>query len=397
MLQIEDPAQVIRTPALWRLGFRPLFLGGAGFVVVAISIWLGVWFGFWQVNPFGGVLWWHMHEMLFAFVVAIIAGFLLTAVQTWTSTPGLAGWKLAGLVGVWLGARVALGFDLLNANLQMLLDLLFLPLVAVVLSWPVVMRKQWRNLVFLPILLALTWANGLMHLGLAKGDYVQIQQGAYGAVLLVLLVMNVLASRVIPFFTARGLDEPKHQPPMWLECLAGVPLLLLALQQLSGFTAAASGLAAVLAGSAALGQLLRSLYWQPQRVFSVALLWSLHLSYLFVPLGLALLVPAFLGQLSFSPALHALTAGAMGGLILAMMARVSLGHTGRSLQPPRWIKLAFALVLIGAGLRVAGSLFSLPLWLTYGLAGSIWALSFALFLICYGPMLCQPRVDGRNG
>ncbi len=400
MLQIEDPRQPISTPALWRLGFRPLFLAAAAFVLVAIVLWLAVWFGGLALSPYGGAFWWHMHEMLFGFVVAVIAGFLLTAVQTWTNTPGLAGGKLAMLCALWFAARVSLGFDLLPALAQVLLDLAFLPLVALVVTLPIIARRQWRNLLFLPLLLALMLANGLMHAGLIYSDYALIQQGAYGAVLLVLLVMNVLAGRVIPFFTARGLGIEARPRLLWLEWLAGAPLALLALQQLAGQTQPGSlggQLAALLAGVAAFGQLLRALYWQPIASLRVALLWSLHLSYLFVPLGLTLLVPALLGTGSFSPALHALTAGAMGGLILAMMARVSLGHTGRSLLPPRPIKLAFALVLLGAALRVAGSLLSLPLWLTYGLAGAFWAASFALFLLCYGPMLCTPRVDGRNG
>ena len=146
MMQITDLEQERKTAPLWQLGFRAFFLGGAVFSVITLSLWLLLYRGVINIQPLGGGYWWHIHEVIFGFGWAIIAGFLLTAVQTWTGQSGLQGKKLSALFSLWLLARIALIFpDLLGATLTTLIDLAFLPAVALVLAKPILAVKQYRN------------------------------------------------------------------------------------------------------------------------------------------------------------------------------------------------------------------------------------------------------------
>ncbi|HHO8893560.1 TPA: NnrS family protein, partial [Pseudomonas aeruginosa] len=211
-MQVLDRSRLMAIPPIWRLGFRPFFLGGALFAVLAIALWLaalaGLWSG-WQ--PVGGWLAWHRHEMLFGFGVAIIAGFLLTAVQTWTGVPGLQGKPLALLAGLWLAARLAWLFDAPLA-LLLVLQLSFLPLLAWAIGRSLWRVRQKRNYPVVGLLLLLTLADALVLLGLFEGNDDWQRRASIAALWLIAGMMNLIGGRVIPFFTQRGLGRQQQVP-----------------------------------------------------------------------------------------------------------------------------------------------------------------------------------------
>jgi uncharacterized protein involved in response to NO len=327
---------------------------------------------------------------------AIIAGFLLTAAQNWTGRPGVSGPPLAALAGLWLAARLAW---LLGAPLWLLipLEIAFLPAVAVVLGRMLLAVRQVRNYPIVGVLTLLTLADLLVLTGLAQSNDAWQRQGVIAALWLVAVMMGLIGGRVIPFFTQRGLGRTAQVPSLpWLEWGAQAGLVLVAvLTALGPPLAPQAWLGALFAAVAAL-HAVRLLRWHDAGLWRVPLLWSLHLAYAWLVVALAGQALWHFGLLaSSSLALHALGVGGMGGLILAMVARVSLGHTGRPLQPPQAMAWAFALLNLGATARVL-----LPPFFPLGglhLAGAAWVAAFGLFVWHYGPMLCRPRVDGQPG
>ena len=236
-MQLRDRQQELAIAPLWRLGFRPFFLGGALFAVLAIGLWAAALLGYlpgWQ--PVGGSLAWHRHELPFGFAVAIIAGFLLTAVQNWTGRPGLSGWPLAALFGLWLLARLAWLF---GAPLPLLLalQLPFLPLLALLLGRQLWTVRQWRNYPLVVVVLLMASCEWLLLYGLALGDDALQRRGALAGLWLIAALVSIIGGRVIPFFTQRGLNraEPAAPRPR-LDLLVLVLSLSLALLFASGLT-----------------------------------------------------------------------------------------------------------------------------------------------------------------
>ncbi|MNF24308.1 NnrS protein [compost metagenome] len=396
-MQLVDRKALLQIAPLWRLGFRPFFLAGAAFAALAIPLWLGVLAGWWPAwQPAGGALGWHRHEMLFGFGASIIAGFLLTAAQNWTGRPGLSGPPLAALAAMWLAARLAW---LLGAPLWLLipLELAFLPTVALLLGRMLWAVRQVRNYPIVGVLTLLTLADLQVVLGLAQGNEAWQRQGVIAALWLVAAMMGLIGGRVIPFFTQRGLGRTAQVPALpWLEWSAQGGLVLLAVLTATGPALQAQAWLGALFALVALLHGVRLARWHDAGLWKVPLLWSLHLAYAWLVLALAGQALWHFGLLAnASLALHALGVGGMGGLILAMVARVSLGHTGRPLQPPAAMAWAFALVNLGTAARVLLP----PLWPQGSLllAGAAWTAAFGLFVWHYGPMLCQPRVDGQPG
>ncbi|RHW20388.1 NnrS family protein [Pseudomonas jilinensis] len=382
--------------ALFGLGFRPFFLAGSLYAALAVPLWIAALFGLIDWQPAGGWLAWHRHEMPFGFAVAIVAGFLLTAVQNWTGIAGLAGRPLALLAGLWLAARLAW---LVGAPNWLLipLDLIFLPAVAIVLGLRLWQVRQVRNYPIVLVLGLLTLCNLISLIGLERSDHGLQRQGALAAIWLIAALIGLIGGRVIPFFTSRGLGLNAQVTAWpWLDHALLLGGLLLALLILSGIGLVAAPWQAVLFLVLAAGHLIRLLRWHHPGIWHVPLLWSLHLAYAW--LVLALLVNGFwhLGwRPGFSQGLHLLTIGAMAGMILAMIARVSLGHTGRPLQPPVSMGVAFALLNLAVPLRV---------WLApsqplagFWLSSLCWTAAFVLFLCHYAPMLWAPRADGKPG
>ncbi|MDO8860371.1 NnrS family protein [Haliea sp. E1-2-M8] len=386
---------------LLRQAFRPLFLLGALFSAGAMLLWGLALAGWISLNPYQNVLFWHQHEMIFGFVAAIIVGFLLTAVQNWAGTRATHGRELLVLVLVWLTGR---GLMLFGAGLPPALvaavDLAFLPLAAWFFGSIVLAAGNTRNLFFVPLLLLLMVCNGLMHAGAILNRFELVQYGNLNAIWLVTLVMAIVSGRVLPMFTANGTGTPKVEPLPWLERVAlGCLWLIFALHFLALAPRMPSSALALLFAVAALSQLARILRLRFWVTLRVPLLWSLHAAALFIPFGLALFAARHAGlPVTQSNAVHALTAGAMGGMILSMMARVSLGHTGRALQPHPLMTLAFVLVICAALLRLAApSLLPGSLTTWYLLAIAAWVLAYLAYSLLYLPLLTRPRPDGQPG
>ncbi|RAW08270.1 NnrS family protein [Halomonas elongata] len=392
-------ARVSDMPLL-QLAFRPFFLLGAVFSLVAMVIWGAFLQGGILLEPYGGLLWWHQHEMLFGFGMAIVIGFLLTAVQTWTGRRGVHGWPLAGLVALWLAGRLILAFPPEGAALiPALVDLALLPAVMLVMARPVLGARQWRNLIFVPVLGVLFLANVLMHLGMLRGDASMIRDAAHLTVLLSVLLMVVLGGRVIPFFTARRLERTQVARLKWLEASAiGVVVLLVCLQ-LASFAVALPdrGWASVALLAAGLNAL-RLTRWDGRRCLHEPLLWGLHLSYALMCVGLAMWGLAALKLLAPSLALHAITVGGMGTMMMAMMARVSLGHTGRPIETLPGMDVALEALGLATMLRtLIPVLWPQVMQWTLSLSALCWVLAFALFVWHYTVLLARPRADGKPG
>lgn len=399
-LNIDDNRTAMAIPPILRLAFRPLFLGGTLFSMLVIAWWSYFWLhpNSWQ--PYGGPIWWHGHEMLFGFGIAIVVGFLLTAVQTWTGVIGLRGLPLLVLALSWLTGRLLLAFGAgLPGWLVMSGDMAFLVLAAIAMAYPVFKVKQWRNMMFVPILAILALLNGVSHWGVVSNQPLLAQISLHGAIMMFVLIIAILGGRVIPFFTANGAGVERKPPIKWLEIASISSIILLVLIAFIGFQQVPKSLILVLSLIAAAANGWRFLRWGGQHCAKIPLLWSLHLSYAFIPLGfLALALYAAGSTSNLSAALHCFTAGAMGGMILAMISRVTLGHTGRPLQPPKLISLGYIAILIGASLRVI-----FPAWFpqqsgwAISVAGALWVLGYGIYAFYYAPMLVTTRADGRPG
>ena len=401
MMQITDLKTEQKIPPLLRLGFRPFFLSGALFSIFAVTLWLLIYKGTIGLSPLGGGYWWHIHEMIFGFGGAIIAGFLLTAVQNWTGARGAQGNTLLALFLLWLAGRtILLVPELLGTSLTSIIDLAFLPTVAFVLAKPIIAIKQYRNLFFVPLLALFTLANLEMHLATVYPTTFNSVYSAYAGVMLVTFLMSVMAGRVAPMFTANGTKTPKVTPLPWLDKAANgslaIAMFSLLLQPLVGSSTVFFGVLLIIAS---IFQTMRWLRWRPWITLNVPLLWSIHGAMKFICFGLFVLGLSYLiPEVPSNHVWHLLTIGGMGGLILAMISRVSLGHTGRPLTPPKSMTLAFILISLAALVRTFGP-WGLPdkTLLFIDISGALWIGAFVIFIVSYAPMLMNARKDGRPG
>lgn len=396
-MQVIDRRKALSIPPIWRLAFRPFFLAGSVYALLAIPLWVAAWTGLWPGSqPTGGWLAWHRHEMLFGFAMAIVAGFLLTAVQTWTGQTAPSGNRLMGLALLWLAARLGWLFGL-PAEWLAPLDLLFLLALAWMMAQMLWAVRQKRNYPIVVVLSLMFGADLLVLSGLLQGSDALQRQGVLAGLWLVAALMALIGGRVIPFFTQRGLGKVEAiKPWVWLDVALLVGTGVIALLHAVGIAMQPHPVLGLLFAAIGAGHLLRLARWYDKGIWKVGLLWSLHLAMLWLVVaafGLALWHFGLLAQ--SSPSLHALSVGSMSGLILAMIARVTLGHTGRPLQLPAGIVGAFVLFNLGTAARV----FLSVIWPVAGLwlAAACWALAFTLYVWRYAPMLVAPRVDGHPG
>jgi uncharacterized protein involved in response to NO len=386
---------------LWGRAFRPFFLGLALYAALAVPAWTGIWLG---AMPAPGWLIpsaWHGHEMVFGLVAAAIAGFLLTAAPVWSGGPALSGTPLVALFALWVSGRVALAAGAaLPLWLVAAIDLAFLPAVALAVVWTLWGSGQRRNHAVAGIVFSLAVANAAMHadaLGLTTGTAARGLRFAVDAVVVLLLVIS---GRITPAFTQNafrrdGIARPIRTRPR-VNAVAIAAAGMLALAGLASARTPATGILASLGG---LAVALRLAGWQTWHTRSDPLLWSLHAGTAWVAVGLLLVGASDLGApIPQAAGLHALTAGAMGAAILAVMTRVGLGHTGRPLRLPGGVVWCHVLVNFGALVRVAAAFVAGDGQRALLLAGGLaWAAAFGLFAVRYGPILTQPRPDGRPG
>lgn len=406
MLNITDPKKEESKPPIFRLAFRSFFLFGSLFSVLAILLWalflnsslnsplnnLSQTF-----QPYGSWFWWHGHEMLFGFGCAIIVGFLLTAIQNWSGLPGLSGWPLAALFLLWLAGRLFMFFPVIPHLLIALIDVLFLPAAVVILCKPIITVKLWRNLMFVPLLLLLSWANGYSHYRLLQGDSFSLPE-TQSTILIITMIILIMGGRVIPFFTANALKLKKPEPVLTLELLSIIPLVLVVLYSLFSRQIEPEFTIGILLLVTALANAVRFGRWNAELTASTPLLWSLHISYLLIILSIGMLSLFHFGlNLSLSSTLHGLTIGGMGLMILAMISRVSLGHTGRPLKVGKLITCSYILLITATITRVIAPLVTHQPTSWYLLSALCWATAFSLFVLVYWPVLTRPRTDGRPG
>ena len=396
-LPIFDPSKsALAQPPGWpvlRLGFRPFYIGGALFAALVVPLWLALFLGWSTFTPTVAPLLWHAHEMLFGFAVAIIVGFLLTAVKAWTGLATPRGGALAALAVLWLAARIAAltGPYVVYA----VLDIALLPVVAVVLIRLILQSKNHRNLLLGLILSLLALANLAFHLAVAGVLTVPPMTPLYAGLALIVMIETVIAGRVIPAFTMSATPGLKLVATPWLEratlaCTA-LALALWVFLPASVFAAAALAVAAVL-------HVKRWLGWRSLLARGRPILWVLHVAYAWIPLGLALLGLTQMGWLSASAGVHALGVGATGGLIIGMLTRTARGHTGRPLSVSRAEVTAYGLVFAAAVLRTF-ILIVAPNALVVSLvvAAVAWSAAFFIYLWIYTPWLVQTRADGKDG
>jgi len=384
---------------LFALAFRPLFLLASLFAFVSIGWWTYYWIHPFNWSPYGGAIWWHAHEMLFGFGVAVVTGFLLTAVRNWTGVAGISGAWLAGLVLVWLAGRFVMAFSQgFAAWLVMAVDLSYLLLCAVAMAYPILKVRQWRNIMFVPILLILAGLNASSHWASNHGNPTMALHALHATVILFILIISIIGGRVIPMFTANSTARPRLPSVFWLEVLSILSTAIMVIIALVGFRHNTT-LTITVALVATATHFIRLARWGGLHTRSVPLLWSLHLSYLFIPIGFLLIaLYAFAVVDNLSAVIHCFTVGAIAGMILSMISRVALGHTGRPLKVVAMMKLAFVLVFLAAIIRVI-----IPAWFAqyylWGivLAGCLWLIAFAIYLVIYTPILINPRIDGRSG
>lgn len=395
MLNIEEPQPAKPGYALFNLGFRPFFLLAGLSALLLIGLWIPVFSGQLRINPYFHPIYWHAHEMLYGYSLAVIAGFLLTAVPNWTQYPTPKGIGLAVLALCWLAGRLVCTLPLgLPPMVIALIDLSFIPLLIVGLSGPLLRARKARNIVFLLILSLFFISNSLMHAEAL--DFQPLgKDGINLALNLVLLMIVMIGGRVTPFFTRNALGiEPRINP--WLEKAAifSIPCLI-ALELFS----APNQLIALCALFAGILHFARLLGWSSQGIWRHSLLWVLHLGYGCLALSLILRAGLPLGLYPPSAAIHCFTVGGIGLMTLGMMSRIALGHSGRLLELPKMTRWGIFVLSLAAITRVLASLnlFSQNYLMLIQLAAGLWVLAFAFFVINFAPICWRPRADGRPG
>jgi uncharacterized protein involved in response to NO len=338
--------------------------------------------------------------MLFGFIAAAIAGFLLTAVPSWTGSRGFAGRPLLALTALWLLGRVLVATSVVwPQSLVAGIDLLFLPAVAGFVLPPIV-RSGNRNTPLLAVLLALWATDVAFYWGLIHEDADLGRHALIIGIDVVMLLITIIGGRIIPAFTNAANRQRAVAPvtPVWRASTPSAVGAMLAVT-IVDLIRPDSHIAGAAAAAAAMIQTARLAQWQGWRTLRVPLVWVLHLGYLWLCVGLALKAFALLTGLGFSLFyLHAFTIGAATTMIAAVMTRASLGHTGRPLVANRQTSCAYGLLTAAAAVRVFGpSLLPLPYIATIVLAALLWTGAFVLFLIVYAPVLLSPRADGKPG
>jgi uncharacterized protein involved in response to NO len=377
-----------------------MFLAAGLAAVALVPLWMALWaFGASLATPWPPTLW-HAHEMVFGFIAAAIAGFLLTAVPSWTGQRGFAGAPLILLVTLWLAGRVTIvGASALPVWLVMAVDVAFLPALALLVA-PPLLRARNRNTPLLLVLALLTLCNAWFHWALIRQNPVSASHALLIAIDLVLLLVTVIGGRILPAFTASGLRAAGHpvRIRVW-PAIGPAAIVAMACVALGDLLWPDSRVAGLLAGAAAVLQGVRLIQWRSAATLGQPIVWVLHLAYAWLPVGLALKSAALLGQSAISAFwLHALTIGVLATMILGVMSRAALGHTGRPLVVEPAIALAYGLLLLAALTRVFGlAVTPLDYVTVIVVAASFWTAAFAIFLYVYAPILWGARADGKPG
>lgn len=391
---MPKPSNTMFTAPFWGRGFRPFFFLGAFFSIFSIAIWGAFYAGIGITPPvfFLDPISWHAHEMIYGFSMAIVAGFLLTAVANWTGGAPARQIHLAGLCALWVIGRIVMGIDFgLPAWFIITLEVLFVPALAISLAIPLLRSWNKRNFVFLTLLSVLFVCDLWF---LTSGNL----SALYVALMMILTMVSLIGGRIIPAFTVAALrrrgmqafqtDQGKMDIAALVSLIAVTLCLVFAKETIVlGFAAALSSLV----------HGLRMRHYHTFKAMEDPLVWILHAGYGWLVVGLFLLSLSGFGLFETKSVIHALTAGCIGSMILGMICRVSLGHTGRALQVGGLTTLSFYAIQIAATMRVFGPILSpdhTTEWIIY--SALIWTLCFAAYLIVFAGMLFSPRPDGQE-
>ena len=384
-------ARTYRGPVLFSYGFRPFFLFGAVLAGIMIPLWLAVFAGDMSLSTSFAPLDWHVHEMLFGYVSAVIAGFLLTAVPNWTGRLPIQGLRLAVLFSTWLAGRFAVSFsETIGWRAAMVVDSLFLLLLAAAATREIVAGRKWSNLKVVGVVILLAIANAAFHL-----EAHLTGSAAYSAragIALVVTLIGVIGGRIVPSFTRNWLArQGEGRLPIPFNRFDAVAMAIGA-AALAGWVVSPSGrtVAAALCLAGAL-HLVRLARWAGERTLSDRLVLILHIAYAFVPAGFFLAALSALDLIAPAAGVHAWTGGAIGTMTVAVMTRASLGHSGRPLVASRATQAIYAAVVAAALARVCAALEPSHANVLLPVAGAAWTIGFLGFALTYAPLLCAAR------
>lgn len=389
------PRGLARTgPVLFSYGFRPFFLGGAVWAVLSMALWIAALAGYGAPGGAYGASHWHMHEMLFGFSSAVLAGFLMTAIPNWTGRMPLSGRPLMVLSALWLAGRLAITFPAGGGVWPgVLVESLFLPVMAVVFGVEIVAGRKWRDLKVVGAVTVLALANIGFHLSVLRGG--DPSMAARAALSAYVLLIIIIGGRITPSFTRNWLARresavlpvPYNRFDTAVACISGVTLA-------AWVAAPETWPVALLALVSAGLNLARLIRWRGWLTAAEPLVLSLHGGYLMLVLGFAGVALAASGALSTAAALHVFGVGAVGGEMLAVMTRATRGHTGRDLTASRLTSLSYLAIIAAALLRPMAEFGDYDLLIH--LSGAAWMLAFGLFCVEHGPMLLKDRKDLRG-
>lgn len=378
--------------ALWNLGFRPFYLCASVFSAISVLLWTAQYSGLLPFAYLSSHLW-HGHEMLFGYAMAVVAGFLLTAVRAWTGEPTAVGAPLMALVALWVAGRLLVLTPFSAA--AALVNAAFPVALAVAIAIPLLRARNVRNYFFVGLLVLMGALVAVLHLGWRGVFELQPRLGLVLGLDVMLFIMAVMGGRVIPMFTNNGVPGARASRHALVEKMALGSVLLLFIadffQLSSGYVAAIALIAAVAHGT-------RLYLWQSWRTRAVPLVWILHAAYGWIVVHLALRALSGAGWLAGLSPIHALTVGAIGGLTLGMMTRTARGHTARPLVADNYELTCFLLIQAAAFVRVFGGMATPAAYLaSVQVSGVLWSAAFGLYAVRYWPILSRPRLDGKPG
>lgn len=382
------------TTPLLRLGFRPFFLASGVIAVLAMFMWMLFYLSILKINNISPVDW-HAHEMIFAFTSVIIVGFLLTASKNWTGVQTLYGKPLLALLLLWVAGRFWPFIDQKYLIYQAIIDTGFLIISSVAIAYPIIKAKNWNNIGIVIKIMLLAGANILFYLGLLEILNQGVRMGIYLGFYLIISLLFMMSRRLLPFFIERGLGLSTELKNSKFLDLSGLFLFLVFMIVEVFFV---STLSTIIAGILFIIHSIHLFNWYHPKIWTKSLLWSIYLAYGFLTLGFAINVLEYFINIAPNLDAHAFAFG-VALMTLSMMARVSLGHTGRNVfDPPKQLNLMFILLVLSFVFRVVLNLFSVEYYAQWiFVSQTLWIISFLIFLAIYAPMFFKARVDGQFG
>ena len=394
----QRPRRRYQGPAFFSHGFRPFFLFAGVWSALAVLIWVMAFAGAYALPSVFGPLTWHVHEMVFGYAAAAIAGFLFTAVPNWTGRLPVHGLPLAAFAGLWIAGRIVVLFgEPVGVWPTAIIDCSFLIVLALVIGREIVIGKNRRNLVVAVVVALLALANILTYLeplGLAATGDLGLRLG----IGVVIDLIALIGGRVTPSFTSSWLRRRGETPPNVAMAHIDRVGLVAVVAAMAAWTfvpeARGAGSLLIFAGGLTLYRLVR---WRPDRTRGEPLVWVLHLGYAWLGVGLVLLGLSIVTDVLLpTAALHALTAGAIGTMPLAVMSRATLGHTGRALTADRVTTLLYLCVSAAAILRVLSPVLGGMEIAALHVSATLWIIAFGGFAVAYAPMFFASRADSST-